>query len=81
VTAALRVEVARALSIVVEDIDAEKTLADYGTDSLMTVELRSWMAKLSLLRWASSHAINILKECPPLGDKSWSSVVLRVCFH
>ncbi len=28
-----------------EDVDAEKTLADYGTDSLMAVELRSWMRK------------------------------------
>lgn len=36
---------ARALGIAVEDVDAEKTLADYGTDSLMTVELRSWMRK------------------------------------
>ena len=45
VTAALRAKVARALGIAVEDVDVEKTLADYGTDSLMTVELRSWMRK------------------------------------
>jgi aryl carrier-like protein len=45
VTVALRAKVARALGVTVEDVDAEKTLADYGTDSLMAVELRSWMRK------------------------------------
>lgn len=45
VTAALRGKVARALGVAVEDVDGEKTLADYGTDSLMAVELRSWMRK------------------------------------
>jgi aryl carrier-like protein len=44
-TVALRAKVARALGVTVEDVDAEKTLADYGTDSLMAVELRSWMRK------------------------------------
>lgn len=45
VTAALRGKVARALGVSVEDVDGQKTLADYGTDSLMAVELRSWMRK------------------------------------
>lgn len=45
VTMALRVKVARALGVAVEDVDAQKTLADYGTDSLMAVDLRSWMRK------------------------------------
>lgn len=45
VTAALRGKVARALGVGVEDVDGQKTLADYGTDSLMAVELRSWMRK------------------------------------
>lgn len=45
VTAALRAKVARALGVSVEDVDGQKTLADYGTDSLMAVELRSWMRK------------------------------------
>lgn len=45
VTLALRAKVGRALGVTVEDVDAEKTLADYGTDSLMAVELRSWMRK------------------------------------
>lgn len=41
----LRAKLARALGVNVEDVDGEKTLADYGTDSLMAVELRSWMRK------------------------------------
>lgn len=45
VTDALRAKVARALGVAVEDVDGGKTLADYGTDSLMAVELRSWMRK------------------------------------
>lgn len=45
VTDALRSKVARALGVAVEDVDGGKTLADYGTDSLMAVELRSWMRK------------------------------------
>lgn len=45
VTDALRARVARALGVAVEDVDGGKTLADYGTDSLMAVELRSWMRK------------------------------------
>lgn len=45
VTAALRAKVARALGVTVEDVEGEKTLADYGTDSLMAVELRSWIRK------------------------------------
>ena len=45
VTLALRTKVARALGVTVDDVDAEKTLPEYGTDSLMAVELRSWMRK------------------------------------
>lgn len=45
VVEALRAKVARALGVTAEDVEAGKTLADYGTDSLMAVELRSWMRK------------------------------------
>ncbi|KAL3473816.1 hypothetical protein BJX99DRAFT_260932 [Aspergillus californicus] len=45
VTGALRAKVARSLGVGVEDVDAEKMLSDYGTDSLMAIELRSWMRK------------------------------------
>lgn len=45
VTTALRAKVSLALGVTVKDVDAAKTLADYGTDSLMAVELRGWMRK------------------------------------
>jgi aryl carrier-like protein len=68
VTVALRAKVARALGITVEDVDAEKTLADYGTDSLMAVELRSWMRKdfgaavtvFDMMGWKSIKAVGEL---------------------
>lgn len=45
VVAALREKLARALGVVVDEIDAAKGLADYGVDSLMAVELRNWIRK------------------------------------
>lgn len=45
VVAALREKLARALGVVVDEIDAVKGLADYGVDSLMAVELRNWIRK------------------------------------
>lgn len=45
VVEALRAEVARALGISAEAVEVGKTMADYGMDSLMAVELRSWMRK------------------------------------
>ncbi len=36
---------ARALSIVNEDVDPGKTLSSYGMDSLMAVELRNWIGR------------------------------------
>ncbi|KAE8150558.1 hypothetical protein BDV25DRAFT_172048 [Aspergillus avenaceus] len=46
VTVALRGKVARALGVALEEVDAERSLPDYGTDSLMAVELRSWIRKV-----------------------------------
>lgn len=38
-------KLARALSISADDIEQGKQLGDYGIDSLMTVELRNWIAR------------------------------------
>jgi acyl carrier protein len=46
VTVALGAKVARALGVTADNVDPEKTLPDYGIDSLMAVELRSWMRKV-----------------------------------
>jgi NAD(P)-dependent dehydrogenase (short-subunit alcohol dehydrogenase family)/acyl carrier protein len=45
VVTALAQKLARALSVQPEDIDSEKTLHVFGVDSLVAVELRSWIAK------------------------------------
>ncbi|RYP77642.1 hypothetical protein DL771_001010 [Monosporascus sp. 5C6A] len=42
VVGALIEKLARALSLSADDIDTERTLSDYGVDSLMAVELRNW---------------------------------------
>ncbi|KAG6354546.1 hypothetical protein INS49_004563 [Diaporthe citri] len=67
VTDALRAKVARALGVAVEDVDGGKTLADYGTDSLMAVELRSWMRKdfgadVTVFDMTSGKSINAVGE-------------------
>lgn len=67
VTAALRVKVARALGVSSEDVDEGKTLADYGTDSLMAVELRSWMRKdfgadVTVFDMTSGKSIKVVGE-------------------
>ncbi|KAI1126734.1 fatty acid synthase S-acetyltransferase [Nemania abortiva] len=41
----LSAKLARALSIGVEDVLHEKSLLDYGVDSLVAVELRNWIGK------------------------------------
>lgn len=43
VVAALRAKLARSLGIAVGDVDPRSTPSDYGTDSLMAVELRNWI--------------------------------------
>ncbi|PQE06756.1 polyketide synthase protein [Rutstroemia sp. NJR-2017a BBW] len=45
VLSALKAKLARALDVAVEDVDSHRTLADYGTDSLMAVELRNWIRR------------------------------------
>jgi acyl carrier protein len=42
---ALRERLARALDVQVDDVEANKKAAEYGVDSLMAVELRTWMRK------------------------------------
>ncbi|KAI1088165.1 hypothetical protein F5B19DRAFT_472472 [Rostrohypoxylon terebratum] len=42
---ALKGRVARALDVPVEEVDPRKSLSDYGTDSLMAVELRNWIKR------------------------------------
>jgi len=42
---ALATKLARSLSILTDDIDADKRLFEYGVDSLVAVELRNWIAK------------------------------------
>jgi acyl carrier protein len=42
---ALKGKLARALGVPPEDIDQHKALADYGVDSLMAVELRTWIRR------------------------------------
>jgi acyl carrier protein len=45
VTEAIALKLSKALSIAVADIDANKPLHQYGVDSLVAVELRSWFAR------------------------------------
>ena len=39
-------QLARALSMAVEDIDVSRPLHVYGVDSLLAVELRNWFARV-----------------------------------
>lgn len=43
IVAALKAKLARALGVAEEEVDPRRTLPDYGTDSLMAVELRNWL--------------------------------------
>jgi acyl carrier protein len=43
VVSALTIKLSLALGLQAEDIDARKSLSDYGVDSLMSVELRNWI--------------------------------------
>ncbi|PFH62219.1 hypothetical protein XA68_14498 [Ophiocordyceps unilateralis] len=45
VAAALRAKLAHALDVSLEDVDPRRSLADYGVDSLMAVELRNWFRR------------------------------------
>ncbi|RDA90122.1 hypothetical protein CP533_2570 [Ophiocordyceps camponoti-saundersi (nom. inval.)] len=45
VAAALRAKLAHALDVSVDDVDPRRSLADYGVDSLMAVELRNWFRR------------------------------------
>ncbi|KAK5988235.1 Compactin diketide synthase mlcB [Cladobotryum mycophilum] len=42
---AFQTKLARALDVQPEDIDPRRSLADYGVDSLMAVELRNWVRR------------------------------------
>ncbi|KAI1824650.1 fatty acid synthase S-acetyltransferase [Xylaria intraflava] len=42
----LSIKIARALAVAVVDIQVEKTLIDYGVDSLVAVEIRNWIGKV-----------------------------------
>lgn len=44
VVQSLAAKLARSLGILLEDIDATRSLLDYGVDSLMAVELHNWIA-------------------------------------
>ncbi|KAK3329248.1 hypothetical protein B0H66DRAFT_634456 [Apodospora peruviana] len=45
VVGAVKTKLARALGVAAEEIDVGKMLSDYGTDSLMAVELRNWIKR------------------------------------
>lgn len=45
VAEAMKYKMARTISVEPSDIDPEKSLAAYGIDSLMAVELRNWLGK------------------------------------
>ncbi|THV54000.1 hypothetical protein BGAL_0037g00440 [Botrytis galanthina] len=45
VVSALKAKLARALDVSVDDVDSHRNLSDYGTDSLMAVELRNWIRR------------------------------------
>ncbi|RCI10159.1 hypothetical protein L249_8593 [Ophiocordyceps polyrhachis-furcata BCC 54312] len=45
VAAALTAKLAHALDVSVDDVDPRRSLADYGVDSLMAVELRNWFRR------------------------------------
>ncbi|PHH70644.1 hypothetical protein CDD80_5875 [Ophiocordyceps camponoti-rufipedis] len=45
VTTALRSKLAHALEVAADDVDPRRSLADYGVDSLMAVELRNWFRR------------------------------------
>ena len=64
---ALRAQVAKALRCQAEDIDATKPMHSYGMDSLMAVDMRSWVqtelkAEISLFDVMSGSSINVLAE-------------------
>jgi NADPH:quinone reductase-like Zn-dependent oxidoreductase/NAD(P)-dependent dehydrogenase (short-subunit alcohol dehydrogenase family)/aryl carrier-like protein len=45
VVEALKMKLARAMDVSAEDIDTRRSLTDYGTDSLMAVEIRNWIRR------------------------------------
>ncbi|GAB1315319.1 hypothetical protein MFIFM68171_05529 [Madurella fahalii] len=45
VVQALRVKLAQAMGVAAEEVDPRRSLSDYGTDSLMAVELRNWIRR------------------------------------
>jgi acyl carrier protein len=45
VTAALAKKLARAVSMSIEDVDPDQPLHAFGVDSLVAVEIRSWISK------------------------------------
>lgn len=45
VVSSLRSRLSKALSIAYDDVEPEKSLSDYGVDSLMAVEFRNWIGK------------------------------------
>lgn len=45
VVRALSVKLAQAMGVAAEEVDPRRSLSDYGTDSLMAVELRNWIRR------------------------------------
>ena len=45
VVAGFKTKLARALDITADEVDSRRSLSDYGTDSLMALELRNWIRR------------------------------------
>lgn len=77
VVRALCGKLARALAVEVDDIDGDKSLTDYGVDSLMAVELRNWIRRDFGANLAVFDIMNPGKTIRDIGD-TVNSVVERV---
>lgn len=58
VTIALRTRLAAILRMGAEEIDVSQPLATYGVDSLIAVEMRSWLATASLVKLSVLEILN-----------------------
>ncbi|KAJ5683051.1 hypothetical protein N7462_006216 [Penicillium macrosclerotiorum] len=81
VTEAIALKLSKALSIAVADFDPSKPLHQYGVDSLVAVELRSWfarelqaeMAVFDILGGATLTSVaQLATSKSKLGKESWS---------
>lgn len=62
VVEALKNKLGRALGMQDEDIDTDKSLTDYGVDSLMAVELRNW------IWWGFRASVTVFDIMSPARD-------------